>query len=238
MLKEHLSQEHDAASRRSETIGAHVSWIHDSVLRASPSRVLDLGCGPGLYAIRLARLGHRITGIDFSPVSIGHARESAQEERLACEFIEGDVTAMDLGGGFDLAMMIFGEINAFDRESARTLLSRAHESLAPGGTLLLELSTESSIRDSSTRSTIAEERERSLFSDRPHFYIQQHRWLEEERVAQTRFITKDAESGEVHDYGERLFAWIDDEYRKLLIGAGFSKVVTYPSLSGEPDVTQ
>ena len=62
--------------------------------------------------------------------------------------------------------------------------------------------------------------------------------LEEERVAQTRFITKDAESGEGHDYGERLFAWIDDEYRKLLIGAGFSKVVTYPSLSGEPDVTQ
>ncbi|HEY5640757.1 MAG TPA: SAM-dependent methyltransferase, partial [Dehalococcoidia bacterium] len=57
MLKEHFSQEHDAASRRTETIDAHVAWIHDELLAARPSRVLDLGCGPGLYMERLARLG-------------------------------------------------------------------------------------------------------------------------------------------------------------------------------------
>jgi ubiquinone/menaquinone biosynthesis C-methylase UbiE len=238
MLKEHLSQDHDAASRRLETVEAHASWIHETVLRKQPSRVLDLGCGPGLYATRLARLGHDVTGIDYSPASIEHARASVEGENLTCVFTEGDVTAIDLGGGFDLAMMIFGEINAFDRDAALRLLTRAHGALKSGGTLLLEPSLDSSIRDSSGRLTIAEKKDRSLFSDRPHFYIQEHRWLEEERVAQTRFITEDSESGEVRDYGERLFAWTDDEYRALLRHAGFSEIATYPSLSGEPDITQ
>jgi SAM-dependent methyltransferase len=238
MLREHLSQDHDAASRRLETVEAHVSWIHESVLRKKPTRVLDLGCGPGLYATRLARRGHDVTGIDYSPASIKHARASVEGDGLACVFIEGDVTEVDLGGGFDLAMMIFGEINAFDRDTARALINRAHESLAPGGTLLLEPSLDSSIRDQSARPTIAKQQPLGLFSDRPHFYIQEHRWLEDERVAQTRFITEDSETGQVHVYGERLFAWTEDEYCELLTGAGFSGIAIYPSLSGEPDVTQ
>jgi len=47
MLTEHLSQEHDLASRRSETIDQHVQWIFSRVLDSRPSRLLDLACGPG-----------------------------------------------------------------------------------------------------------------------------------------------------------------------------------------------
>ena len=65
MLREHLSQQHDLASRRFAVIDQHVAWIYRSALQEKPSRVLDLGCGPGLYASRLARLGHTCTGIDF-----------------------------------------------------------------------------------------------------------------------------------------------------------------------------
>ena len=54
MLAVHLSQEHDLASRRSEKIDRHVDWIFSEVLGSQPSRVLDLGCGPGRYALPLA----------------------------------------------------------------------------------------------------------------------------------------------------------------------------------------
>jgi 2-polyprenyl-3-methyl-5-hydroxy-6-metoxy-1,4-benzoquinol methylase len=67
MLYEHLSQKHGAASRRFDIIDKHVNWIHNQVLKGNPTRVLDLGCGPGLYTNRLARLGHSCVGIDFSP---------------------------------------------------------------------------------------------------------------------------------------------------------------------------
>ena len=58
MLHEHLSQDYDMASRRFEIIDKHVAWIHENVLSGKASKVLDLGCGPGLYTSRLARLGH------------------------------------------------------------------------------------------------------------------------------------------------------------------------------------
>ena len=73
MLQAHLSQRHDVASRRFETIDRHIAWIHDSLLQGRTSRILDLGCGPGFYLQRLAGLGHACVGIDFSPASIAYA---------------------------------------------------------------------------------------------------------------------------------------------------------------------
>src|SRR5512140_3260874 len=67
MLNEHLCQEHDAASRRTERIEKQTDWIHKELLDEKPTWILDLGCGPGLYTTRLAQLGHTCSGIDFSP---------------------------------------------------------------------------------------------------------------------------------------------------------------------------
>jgi hypothetical protein len=46
MLREHLSQEHDRASRRFAVVDAHVERIDETLLAGRASRVLDLGCGP------------------------------------------------------------------------------------------------------------------------------------------------------------------------------------------------
>src|SRR5512139_2343116 len=91
MLREHLSQAHDAASRRTIIVEEQVEWIHQQVLNSRASRVLDLGCGPGLYSSRLAQRGHTCVGIDFSPASIEYARRTAQSQQLACEYHLADV---------------------------------------------------------------------------------------------------------------------------------------------------
>ncbi len=49
MLAEHLTQSHDAASRRFDKIDSHVACINRELLKGTSTRVLDLGCGPGLY---------------------------------------------------------------------------------------------------------------------------------------------------------------------------------------------
>ena len=110
MLKEHLPP-NSRASRRFDIIDRHVAWIHQTVLSSRPTRVLDLGCGPGLYAMRLAGLGHDCTGIDFSPASIRYAREQAQQAGLSCTFTHEDVRKAAFGAGFGLAMFIYGEFN-------------------------------------------------------------------------------------------------------------------------------
>ncbi len=55
------------------------------------SRVLDLGCGPGLYAVRLARRGVRVLGVDASARSLAHARLTVDEVRPEVESVGFDV---------------------------------------------------------------------------------------------------------------------------------------------------
>ena len=131
MLAEHFSQEHDAASRRTETIDAHAEWIHAELLAAQPSRVLDLGCGPGLYMERLARRGHTLTGVDYSPASVAHARKTAERGGLPITVIEGDMRKTEFGGPYELAMLIAGELNVFRPEEAQDIVRRAAEGLVP-----------------------------------------------------------------------------------------------------------
>ena len=127
MLREHLAQEHDAASRRPQIIDAHVDWIHRSVLGGRTSDVLDLGCGPGLYVQRLALKGHRCTGVDFGPASIAYARERAAAEGLRCTYHEADIR--NLANlplePVDLVMLVYGEFNVFRREDAEQILASA-----------------------------------------------------------------------------------------------------------------
>ena len=103
MLQVHLSQEHDWASRRFEKIDVHVDWIHHKLLSGRPVRILDLGCGPGLYTSRLARLGHECVGIDFSPASIAYAVATAERDKLQCTYLHEAIRIAEYGAGFDLA---------------------------------------------------------------------------------------------------------------------------------------
>ncbi|MBN1642658.1 MAG: methyltransferase domain-containing protein, partial [Anaerolineae bacterium] len=144
MLREHLSQEHDAASRRSFKIDAHVAWIH-RLLSGRPARILDLGCGPGLYASRLARLGHTCVGIDWSPASIAYATHVAEQEGLDCTYVEEDIRRAAYGTGYDLAMLLYGEFNVFRPKDARCILGKAWAALSAEGLLLLEPHTEAAI---------------------------------------------------------------------------------------------
>lgn len=238
MLREHLSQAHDAASRRFETIDRHVAWIHQAILGGRTAKILDLGCGPGLYASRLARLGHTCVGIDFSPASIAYAREQARAEGLPITYLERDLRRAAFGQGYDLVMLIYGEINPFRRTEAAAILSKARQALIPGGRLLLEAHTDTAVVEMGAREPSWFSAEAGLFSDRPYLCLTDHAWDARERVATNRYFVIDGATGAVTRHAESLQAYTDDAYRSLLAGCGFGEVVFHPSLTGEPDPAQ
>lgn len=233
MLKEHLSQAHDAASRRFEIIDRHVAWIHHHVLGGHSTRVLDLGCGPGLYSNRLARLGHTCVGFDFGPASIAYAQEEAARDGLACTFRLADIRAADYGEGYDLAMLIYGEMNVFRPADIRTILNQAARALAPGGVLLLEPQSYVGIEREARSGPSWYATSSGLFSDSPHLVLTENSWNAERAVGTTRHIVVDADSGEVTWVAMSNQAYTNESFRDLLRESGFGDVAFYPSLTGE-----
>ena len=235
MLREHLSQAHDAASRRSSVIEEHVAFIEGEVLAKSQARVLDLGCGPGLYCLRLAEHGHDCTGVDFGPASIEYARAEASKRGLSCRFELGDIRSVRFDGQFDLVMLLYGELNLFQPADTDALLQSYRDALAPDGRLLLEVHGYELTKSIGSRAPRWSVVQSGLFSDRPHLRCDQAFWLEESQHAAGRHWIVDAESGEVSLYGWTQKAYKDVEYEALLARNGLRVVARHPSLTGEQD---
>ena len=167
MLREHLSQSHDGASRRLEVVDRHVRWIHDTVLRGRPSRILDLGCGPGLYTERLAKLGHSCVGLDVAPAAIDYARARAADIDPAPRYVVADVTTADFAGRFDLVTIIHGELNTFSTPETEEILRKARSALDPGGHMLIEAHPASAVERLGRRPRTWMPAQSGLFGDRP-----------------------------------------------------------------------
>lgn len=109
-------------------------WRVDECTRTplAGKTALDVGCGAGLLAEPLARLGAKVTGIDASPKLIAVAKEHRARAGLDIDYRAGELAALD--GQFDLVTcMEVIEHVADPATFVRTLAAR----LAPGGLLIL-----------------------------------------------------------------------------------------------------
>ena len=234
ILEEHLSQEHDMASRRFRIIEEQVEWIDSRLLSERPGEILDLGCGPGLYTSRFAKLGHRCTGIDYSPAAIAYAREKAERESLACRYVEGDLRRIDYGTGYRLAMMIFGELNVFKKSDAKTILRKAHDALESGGRLLFEVLEPETVRWIGEQEPSWYSSRGGLFSDNPHLCLQENFWDGETKAATERYLIIDAPSGEVSRYSATTQGYTEEEYGRLLEECRFEEIEFHPAMRDNP----
>jgi len=107
----HLDDRSDDASRPLARIRAEVEWVHS--LRATPGRLLDLGCGVGRHSQLLA-------GLD-------------------AQFVEADLRTAPLPGDQDLILIAYGTLGTLSPPQARNLVGRCRRALAPGGLLVFDV---------------------------------------------------------------------------------------------------
>jgi 2-polyprenyl-6-hydroxyphenyl methylase/3-demethylubiquinone-9 3-methyltransferase len=109
-------------------------WQCDECSRAplSGKAALDVGCGAGLLAEPLARLGATVTGLDAAPELITVAREHAGAAGLAIDYRTGELA--ELTGQFDLITCM--EVIEHVAEPAAFITALARR-LAPGGLLIM-----------------------------------------------------------------------------------------------------
>jgi len=122
-----------------ERIAETFAPIHDRVverLALEPrEHVLDVACGTGGVALRAARAGADVVGIDISADQLTKARQAAAAEGLEIRFDEGDCQELPYAdAGFGAVASVFGAIFAPDHERAAAELTRV---CRPGGRLAL-----------------------------------------------------------------------------------------------------
>jgi SAM-dependent methyltransferase len=103
-------------------------------------RLLDLACGSGAHALRLARQGVQVVGVDIAPSLVHHCADQAAAAGLAsATFVQGDMRALGFNEEFDAVVVLGGSFGFFDDGMNEQVLAGIARALKPGGRLLLQL---------------------------------------------------------------------------------------------------
>ena len=170
LLREHLDQSHDGASRREAVVDRHVLRL-SRLLPRSPARILDAACGPGLYAVRLARAGHRVTAFDIGPAVVRHARELARElgVRDRLEVRRDDLRSYAATSRFEAVLLIYHVLEGFPRRLQPRILGNLARVLDDDAPLIVEMRLRPDQPEG--RITSWEVVPSSLLSDRRHLLL-------------------------------------------------------------------
>ncbi|MFN8475594.1 MAG: methyltransferase domain-containing protein [Anaerolineae bacterium] len=103
------------------------------------ARILDLACGQGRHAIALARMGYQVTGLDYSPSLLAHARQAAEAAGADVAWVEGDMRDLPWQDEFDAVINITSAFGYFPTdEENEAVLHQVAKVLKPGGQFLIE----------------------------------------------------------------------------------------------------
>jgi len=228
MLKEHLDESHGAASRVSSERELQLNWLRDKLGVTAGDHMLDVTCGPGLYAVEFALQGCQVTGIDFSPAAIAYARSLAGRQGVtaSCSFLQQDVrTATFPLAAFDAALFLYGQLAVFRREEASALLQKIATSLKPGGRLVIELLDQDRVDKSNSSWWFTDDK--GLWGDRPFLHLGERTWLAEEKISVEQFTIIDLETAESTEINLSDQTYAAPEMTNMLRDAGFSSVDVY-----------
>ncbi len=245
VLDTHLDQSTDAGSRRLETIDSSCEWIstvYDRTGNRARSnaadaehapRLLDLGCGPGLYALRFQRSGFHVTGFDISPAAVRYATAHCRLSQGSAEFRQEDYTDSELPGSYDVATCIYGGMGTISDSKRDKLTRRVYRALKPGGLFFFDVFT---------RAYVDTERLREGW----HIVSRDGFWspgrylvLESSHLFPRAAACADSYTLLFGDgRADRYLVWHryydSDEIRSLTRKAGFDTVETYTDLCGTP----
>jgi len=177
--------------------------------------VLDLACGHGRIANRLAARGARVTGLDADAFFLARARDDAAARGVDVEYVEGDMRTLPWEeASFDAVLLWFTTFGYFDDDGNRAVLHEVRRVLRRGGRALLDLNH---------LPWVLSHFQRQAFTRRgADVSVDDYVWHPETSLMDThRVVVRDGVVRET-PYSVRMFMPV--ELRGLLLEAGFEQV--------------
>lgn len=123
---------------------SHIRFLNQLFRSHSPfvvKRALDLGCGTGGHALRLAAKGYEICGIDVSKDMLREA--SAKLKRANVKLVNADLTDFSLNSTFDAAYALSGVVAFLDPSNIKSFFRRVRAHLRSRGLFVFDFYTPS-----------------------------------------------------------------------------------------------
>lgn len=116
-------------------------FLHKIVQRMCPgaNRILDVCCGTGEHAIRMAQAGYTVTGIDASQEMLGIARKKISAKRLRIDFRCSELSNLDFSEEFEVAYCLgYTFLYMTTYSSVAGFFEKIRQVLLPSGVLILD----------------------------------------------------------------------------------------------------
>jgi SAM-dependent methyltransferase len=120
-----------------ECTDIEVNFLKDKLQLHPKMQILDLACGFGRHANRLAEAGHYVTGMDRSEGFLELARNAAPEN-THISYICKDMRELDFENRFDRVLMMFTAFGYFSDDENLKVLKNISKALKPGGLLCMD----------------------------------------------------------------------------------------------------
>jgi SAM-dependent methyltransferase len=132
----------DLTDERSD---AEVAQLVQLLELDSPLKILDLACGFGRHANRLAALGHAVTGMDFMPGFLEIARQQAKAMGVQVDYRQGDMRQLSFNEEFDRVLLLFTSFGYFGDDENLQVAENIARALKPGGLLGFDMPSRDAI---------------------------------------------------------------------------------------------
>ena len=124
------------AELRSDGVERWLPVLQENGIGEEPLRILDIGTGPGFFAIILAGLGHEVVAVDYTEAMLEEARANARESGVEGRIFFMQMDAQDLTVPDDTFDVIVTRNVTWVLEHPDEAYLSWHRVLKPGGTLL------------------------------------------------------------------------------------------------------
>ncbi|MDD3258539.1 MAG: class I SAM-dependent methyltransferase [Smithellaceae bacterium] len=236
MLRFHLDEKIDVSSRNTAFIDRSVDWMASRFDIGAGKKIADFGCGPGLYAVSLARKHAAVTGIDFSKRSIQYARESAAGGKLPIDFIHQNYLDFETDDRFHLILMIMCDFCALSPAQRRNILSRFQRFLEPSGSVLLDVYSLNAFNEREEKTLYEPNLLNGFWSPGPYYGFLNTFKYDKEKVVLDQYTIIEAERSRT------IYNWLQyfspEDLEREFMECGFAIENYYSDVSGTPFCSQ